>query len=59
MPTYIENRLSNLLSNEKLFQESAPHYEDNLRLSGYNKKLTHKPTYINQLKYSNHDKKDI
>ena len=33
IPVFIENRLSNLSSNEKLFQESTTHYEDNLHQS--------------------------
>ena len=59
IPVSIENRLSNLSFNEKLFQESATHYEDNLNQSGYNKKLTYKPTDTNQQKHSKHKRKII
>ena len=34
MQTSKENWLSNLPSNEKLFQESTPHYDNNLWVSG-------------------------
>ena len=51
IPTSIENRLSNLSFNEKFSQESTTHYENNLRLSRYNKKLTYKPTDTNQQKH--------
>ena len=39
IPNSKENRLSNLSSNDTLFQESTTHYDDHLRLSGYIKKL--------------------
>ena len=37
----IETRLSTLSSTEILFKESTTHYEDSLRQSEYNKKLTY------------------
>ena len=40
VPASIETPLSNLSSTEIIFKESTTHYENNLRLSGYNKKLT-------------------
>ena len=59
LPTSIENRLSNLSSNEQIFQESITYYEDNLRQSGYNKKLMYKPTDTNQQRHHNHKRKII
>ena len=59
IPVSIENRLSNLSSNEKLFQKSRTHYEDDLCQSGYSKKLTGKPTDTNQQKHCKHKRKII
>ena len=42
IPASIETRLSNLSSTQIIFKESTTHYENNLRQSGYNKKLTYK-----------------
>ena len=38
--------LSNLSSTEKIFKESTKYCENNLRQSGYNEKLTYKPTEL-------------
>ena len=43
IPASTETRLSNLSSTEIIFKESTTHYENNLRQSGFNKKLTYKP----------------
>ena len=59
IPTSIESRLSDLSSNEKLFQESTAHCEDHLRLLGYNKKLTYKLTDTSQQTHSKHKTKII
>ena len=59
IPASIETHLSNLSSTEIIFKESTTHYENNLRLSGYNKKLTYKPTDTNQRKHSKHKRKII
>ena len=59
IPASIETRLSNLSSNEIIFKESTTHYENNLRQSGYNKKLTYKPTDTNHQKHSKHKRKII
>ena len=56
IPASIETRLSNLFSTEIIFKESPTHYENNLRQSGYNKKLTYKPTDTNHEKHSKHRK---
>ena len=58
-PATIENRVSNLCTIEILFKESTTHYEDNLRQSGYNKKLTYKPTDTNHQKFSKDKRKII
>ena len=50
----IETRLS---STKTIFKESATHYENNLRQSGYNKKLTYKPTDTNYQKHSKRKRK--
>ena len=52
-----ETHLSNLSSTEIIFKESTKQYENNLRQSGYNKKLTHKPTDTNHQKHSKHREK--
>ena len=59
IPAAIENRLSNLFSTEILFKESRTLYEDNLRQSGYNKKLAYKPTDTNHQKHSKYKRKNI
>ena len=55
----LECRLSNLCSTETIFKKSTTHYENNLRQSGYNKKLTYKPTDTNHQKHSKHKRKII
>ena len=59
IPASIENRLSNLSSTETIFKESTTHYENNLRQSGYNKKLSYKPTDTKHQKHSKHKRKII
>ena len=53
----IEIRLSKLSSTEIIFKDSTTQCEDNLRQSGYNKKLTYKPTYTNHQNQIKHKKK--
>ena len=55
----METCLSNLSSAEIIFKESTTHYGNNLRQSGYNKKLTYKLTDINHQKHSKHKRKII
>ena len=61
IPASIETRLSNLSSTETIFKESTTHYENNLRQSGYNKKLSlsYKPTDTKHQKHSKHKRKII
>ena len=59
IPASIENRLSNLSSTEILFQESTKHYEDHFCQSGYNRKLTDRPTDTNHQKHSKQKRKII
>ena len=59
IPAYIETRLSNLSSTEIIFTESTISYEDNLRQSGYKKKLKYKPTHTNHQKHGKHKRKII
>ena len=59
IPASIETRLSNLSSTEIIFKESTKHYENNLRQSGYNKKLTYKPTDTNHQNHSKPKRKII
>ena len=54
IPASTETRLSNLSSTEIIFKESTTHYENNLRQSGYNKKLTYKPKDTEHQKHSKH-----
>ena len=51
----IEKSLSQLCSNEKIFNESAPFYEDKLHQSGYQQKLKHNP--VNTENHSKHNHK--
>ena len=44
IPESINRRLSNISSNEKIFQKAIPPYQDALKKSGYNYKLEYKPT---------------
>ena len=57
IPASIETRLSNLSPTETIFKQSTTHYENNLRQSGYNKKLTYKPTDTNHQRHSKHKRK--
>ena len=59
IPASIETRLSNLSYTERIFKESTTHYENNLRQSGYNKKLSCKPTDSKHQKHSKHKRKII
>ena len=59
IPASIAMRLSNLYSTETIFKESTTHYKNNLRQSGYNKKLTYKPTGTNHQRHSKHKRKII
>ena len=59
IPGSIETRLSHLSSTEIIFKESKTHYENNLRRSGYIKKLTYKPTDTNHQEHSKHKRKII
>ena len=43
IPKTIEKRLSQVSSNEKIFNESAPLYEDKLHQSGYQQKFKYNP----------------
>ena len=43
IPKTTEKRLSQLSSNEEIFNESAPFYEDKLHQSGYQQKLKYNP----------------
>ena len=59
IPASIETRLSNLSSTKTTFKESTTHNDNNLRQSGYNKKITYKPTDSNHQKDSKHKRKII
>ena len=49
LPAYIEKRLSNNSSDEKIFQESPIYYEDTLNKAGYiDKVVYHAPSASNQ-----------
>ena len=47
MPISIETRLSNLSSNEKVFNESVPIYQEDFDKSGYKHELTFQKTSAN------------
>ena len=55
----IKTCLSNVSSTEAIFKESTSHYQNNLRQSKYNKKLSYKPTDTNHQKHSKHKRKII
>ena len=59
IPVSIETRLLNLSSTETIFKESTTHNENILRQSGYNKKLSYKPTDTKHQKHSKHKRKII
>ena len=59
IPASYQTRLSNLSSTEIIFKESTTHYKNNLLQSGYNKKLTYKPTDTTHQKHSKHKRKII
>ena len=59
IPVSIETHLSNLTYTEAIFKESTTHYENNLWQSGYNKKLTYRPTDTNHQKHSKHKRKIV
>ena len=55
----IEKRLFQLSSNEEIFNESAPFYEDKLHQSGYQQKLKYNPVNTKILNKSNHKRNII
>ena len=59
VPASIETRLSNLSSTETVFKQATTHCENNLRQSGYNKKLSYEPTDTKYKKHSKHKRKNI
>ena len=59
IPASIETCLSNLSSTEPILKESTIHYKNNLRQSGYNKKLSYKPTDTKHQKHSKQKRKII
>ena len=50
IPLSIQTRLSNLSSNEQIFQESLPYYQEALKRSGYNHKFTYSKSTNHQSK---------
>ena len=54
IPKTIEKRLSQLSSSEKIFNESAPFYEDKLHQSGYQQKLKYNPANTETHNKRNH-----
>ena len=61
LSTYLQlkQRINNTLRKNQQQQESTTQYENNLWQSGYNKKLTYKPTDTNHQKHSKHKRKII
>ena len=55
----IEKRLSQLSSNEEIFNESAPFYEDKLHQSGYQQKLKYNPVNTKTHSKRNHKRNII
>ena len=48
IPLSIQNRLSNLSSNEEIFKQATPYYTAALQRSGYDHKFEYKPNTRNQ-----------
>ena len=48
IPISIQNRLSNLSSNEEIFKQATPHYKEALQRFGHNHNFEYKPTAKNQ-----------
>ena len=59
IPKTIEKRLSQLSSNEEIFNESAPFYEDKLHQSGYQQKLKYNPVNTKTHSKRNHKRNII
>ena len=59
IPKTIEKRLSQLSSSEKIFNESAPFYEDKLHQSGYQQKLKYNPANTETHNNRNHKRNII
>ena len=57
IPKTIEKRLSQLSSNEDIFNESEPFYEDKLHQSGYQQKLKYNP--VNTKTHNERNTKEI
>ena len=59
IPKTIKKRLSHLSSNEEIFNESAPFYEDKLHQSGYQQKLRYNPVNTKTHSKRNHKRNII
>ena len=59
IPKTIEKRLSQPSSNEEIFNESAPFYEDNLHQYGYQQKLKYNPVNTKTHSKRNHKRNII
>ena len=59
IPKTIEKRLSQLSSNEEMFNESAPFYENKLHQSGYQQKLKYNPVNTKTHSKRNHKRNII
>ena len=59
IPKTIEKRLSHLSSNEDIFNESAPFYEDKVHESGYQQKLKYKSVNTKTHNTRNHKRNII
>ena len=59
IPKTIKKRLSQLSSNEEIFNESAPFYEDKLHQSGYQQKLKYNPVNTKTHSKRNHKRNII
>ena len=58
-PKQSEKRLSRLSSNEEIFSESIPFYEDKLHQSGYQQKLKYNPVNTKTHSKRNHKRNII
>ena len=47
IPTIISKRISEISSSEEIFKNAAPYYEDALKASGYEQKLSYQPETLN------------
>ena len=59
IPTIISKRMSEISSNEEIFKNAAPYYENALKASGYQQKLSYQSETLNEGNRRNRSRKII